>query len=388
MSERRSFTAALRELDEGYQAERLRPGAVHRISRRLDAELLQAELPSRRRRIIPMVSFAAGAATVLAVFTLGTEPETAVRDADGIVPLHASWQVGGENCHSTSGDTELVLDGRCRVVVPEPGMVIESRKTTRLRAAEGGVELLDGTAIFEVEPDAEGPSRRVLVPGGAIEVHGTRFSVVVHGDEGHVDLLDGSIRFVGDDGKVHQIEPGERHRFSARTMVATAAEPTPSPAPLADSPLAEGEAMPVDASEAEPGELPLAAGERLAALAVEPREGKSSRSTTARHASSELPAGESSVELRKIVAQVTELRAQRQYRAAVSLLRGALAERWDKRTREVLSYELGTILSTQLPDRQAACRHWAEHREQFPAGRYARAVERAEARLVCTSTAP
>ena len=76
MTERRTFLDELRELDSATQAQQLRPGAVHRIARRLDAELLQAELPSRRRTWIPMLTFAAGAAMVLAVFTLG-EPEVA-----------------------------------------------------------------------------------------------------------------------------------------------------------------------------------------------------------------------------------------------------------------------------------------------------------------------
>lgn len=376
MSERRSFTAALRELDEGHQAERLRPGAVHRIARRLDAELLEDELPRRRRRIIPMVSFAAGAATVLAVFTLGSEPTTATRDeAAGAAPMHASWQVGGDNCHATHGDRDLVLDGRCEVVVPDRGIVIESRKTTRLQALEQGVAILDGTAIFEVEPDAEAPARKVLVPGGTIEVIGTRFSVVVRGDEGHVDLLEGSIHFVGDDGEVHEIEPGERHHFSSRVMVASRAEPGTAEPLRADAPEPAEEGLELDDEEA----LPLAAGERLAALAAEPRTDRSGRSSTTPR-----PATPSSDELEAIVSQVTELRAQRKYRAAVSLLRGALAEGWDRRTREVLSYELGTILSTQLPDRRAACEHWTQHREQFPSGKYARAIARAEDRLACS----
>lgn len=379
MSERRSFTAALREVEAEHQAERLRPGAVHRISRRLEAELLEAELPSRRRRIIPMVSFAAGAATVLAVFTLGTEPETAVREGSEPAPLHASWQVGGDNCHATRGDDDLVLDGRCEVTVPDQALVIVSHQTTRLQAVEQGVALLDGTAIFEVEPDADGPSRKVLVPGGTIEVTGTRFSVVVRGDEGHVDLLEGAIRFVGTDGHVHEIEPGERYRFSSRSMVASATAPaSPSPA------LAAGDGVTPGLADVEVGAeaddmLPLAAGERLAALAAEGRASKPSRSTSTSGERQAPPADE----LEAIVSQVTELRAQRKYRAAVSLLRGALAEGWDRRTREVLSYELGTILSTQLPDRGTACEHWVEHRQAFPSGRYARAVARAEGRLGC-----
>ncbi len=370
MSERPSFLDELRQAEEARDSERLRPGAVHRIARRLDAELLQTEVPTRRRAFIPMMTFAAGAALVLAVFTLGDGPQEAERLIEAKVPMHASWQVGGSNCHATRGDAELVLDGSCRVQTSEPGLTIESRKTTSLRAVEHGVELTHGIALFEVEPVTEGPPWRVEVPGGAIEVMGTRFSVVVAGDHGHVDLLEGSIHFVATDGTVHEIEPGERFRFSSSQQLA-AAEPSE---PSADSlPLAAGERL----SETEPlpeDEAPFAAGELLAELA---REGKTSRSRSKgdRQANTE--------ELRRIVSEVTEFRAQRKYRAAVSLLQGALGRRWDRHTREVLSYELGTILSTQLPDHDEACTHWDGHLRQFPKGRYGRAIERARERLSC-----
>jgi len=374
MSDRPSFLDELRQADQARQSERLRPGAAHRIARRLDAELLQAELPTRRRTFIPMMTFAAGAALVLAVFAWSDGPETAEQVIEADVPVHASWQVGGRNCHATRGPAQLVLDGSCRVQTSEPGLTIESRETTRLRAVDHGVALTEGIALFEVEPVTEGPPWRVEVPGGAIEVMGTRFSVVVSGDQGHVDLLEGSIRFVATDGRVHAVQPGERFRFSASAQLAAA---TPSPA---DAPLAAGEHLVAAATSAEGDpwaddpEAPLAAGERLAALA---REGKATRSRS--RSTPEIDAER----LRQIVSEVTELRAQRKYRAAVSLLRGALRERWDRHTREVLSYELGTILSTQLPDHAQACAHWDEHRRQFPSGRYARAIERARARLRC-----
>jgi len=367
MSEHPSFLDELRQAEQARESERLRPGAVHRIARRLDAELLQTKVPTRRRTFIPMMTFAAGAALVLAVFTLGDGPQEAERQIEAKVPMHASWQVGGSNCHATRGEAELVLDGSCRVQTSEPGLTIESRKTTSLRAVEHGVELTHGIALFEVEPVTDGPPWRVEVPGGAIEVMGTRFSVVVAGDHGHVDLLEGSIHFVATDGTVHQIEPGERFRFSASQLLTAAEPPDPTTEPLA-----------VDErpSEAQPSEdeAPFAAGELLAELA---REGKSTRSRSKgdRQANTE--------ELRRVVSDVTELRAQRKYRAAVSLLQGALGRRWDRHTREVLSYELGTILSTQLPDHDEACTHWEGHLRQFPKGRYGRAIERARERLRC-----
>lgn len=382
MTERPTFLDELRELDHTRQAEQLRPGAVHRIARRLDAELLQAELPVRRRSWIPMLTFAAGAAMVLAVFAFG-EPEVATRQTTAPEPMHASWQVVGDNCHVIRSEQELVLDGSCRVEPPRAGVVIESRATTRLRPTPGGVALVDGTVLLESMSGPEGTPWRVEVPGGVLELLGTRLSVVVADDRGHVDLLEGTMRFVTEDGRVHAVEPGERFRFGAAGALAgwvepseldegdvTASEPALGVVAVVDAPLAtEHDDQPA-----------LAAGERLAALGretAESTEGKAGRSRGRSGA-----AVPSSEKLRRIVDQVAELRAQRQYQAAVSLLRDALRERWDRHTREVLSYELGTILSTQLRD-AGACAHWAAHREQFPAGRYARAIDRAEARLEC-----
>ena len=385
MSERRSFVDELRELDRGHQEERLRPGAVHRIARRLDAELLQAELPARRRPWIPMISFAAGAALVLAVFALGGEPELATPESAAPAPMHAAWQVGGDNCHVTRGEVELVLDGSCRVEPPRGGVVIESRATTRLRPVDGGMALVDGTAMLEslprTEADHDPEPWHIEVPGGMLEVLASRLSVVVSGDRGHVDLLEGTMRFVASDGRTTTVEPGERFRFSSARALAwtspAAIEPdaVEPPQPLGDAAPEDGPPAP-STDEIAP---PLAAGQRLAELAREteaPRSRPSSRSLQGREAPS-------SDELRRIVDRVAELRAQRQYSAAASLLRDALAKRWDRRTREVLGYELGTILSKQPDEHPEACRHFAEHRRRFPSGRYARAIARAEERLGC-----
>lgn len=375
MSDRRSFLDELRELDGATQAEQLRPGAVHRIARRLDAELLQAELPSRRRTWIPMVSFAAGAALVLAVFALDTDPQVATRVDTTPTPIHAAWQVGGDNCHVTRGEVELVLDGSCRVEPPRAGVVLESRATTRLRPIEGGVVLQGGTALIESMGAPDGTPFRVEVPGGVLELGATRLSVAVVEEAGHVDLLEGTMRFVGSDGLVHAVKPGERFRFGSAGPLAARVEPSDEPS---DRGLA-ATAPEATAPEATAPEQPaLAAGERLAAL---------DRPETAggRRGKARREAAPSSEELSRIVAQVADLRATRQYQAAVALLRDALRQRWDRRTREVLSYELGTILSTQLHDEPAACAHWATHRDQFPEGRYARAIERAQARLRCAA---
>ena len=78
----------------------------------------------------------------------------------------------------------------------------------------------------------------------------------------------------------------------------------------------------------------------------------------------------------RIIEKVASLRARGRYRAAADLLRRALRRPWERRTAEVLSYELGRILERQLDDDAAACAHWRKHDERFGGGRYADAVSR------------
>ena len=87
-----------------------------------------------------------------------------------------------------------------------------------------------------------------------------------------------------------------------------------------------------------------------------------------------------------IIDAVTRLRAQGRYAEAADVLRRADRERrWDARTAQVLSYELGEIIERHLGDREAACAHWARHAERWASGRYARAVGAAQERLGCAA---
>lgn len=65
--------------------------------------------------------------------------------------------------------------------------------------------------------------------------------------------------------------------------------------------------------------------------------------------------------------ELSNLRNQRKYKEAVSLLRPN-AERSDfsMSQKARLSYEMGLLLQDRLRDKDAACRHWRWHAERFP----------------------
>src|SRR5205807_785325 len=79
-----------------------------------------------------------------------------------------------------------------------------------LRRTSDGVELSVGAADFQVNKRAPGVgSTFVRGPQGAIEITGTRFSVVQGPDGGSVRLDEGGIRFHAPDGRVVSLAPGE-----------------------------------------------------------------------------------------------------------------------------------------------------------------------------------
>jgi hypothetical protein len=88
----------------------------------------------------------------------------------------------------------------------------------------------------------------------------------------------------------------------------------------------------------------------------------------------------------RIGALLRELRSLRRagrYADAARRLEDALGETWPARTREVLHYELGTIVDGHLDASERACAHWREHLERFPGTRYRRAVSDAQRRRGC-----
>jgi ferric-dicitrate binding protein FerR (iron transport regulator) len=312
--------------------------------RELDARLGEVELPKRlERRVLASVGEERGgtsrglvlagmlAAAVLA-FWLGrgtrVEPKVIVVEAPqpaGVVmpvpmpgtPVVArpavdviAWNgalVAEGDCVPV-GDDELTLPADCRVRLREPALTIETWEPTRLVAARDGVRVLDGAALFAVETVAPGrPRARVEVAGGAIEVLGTHFGVVQHGDDGHVDLIEGAIAFVDRAGGTHAIEAGRRARWSARGLI-------------------EG-----------------------------PR---SAVSTIDRD------------DLDPTLDQVAALRRAGRWRDAVELLHRARRRLGDVPAAEILSYEEGTLRAHD-EDAPAMCAYWRGHLARFGEGEHA-----------------
>jgi transmembrane sensor len=338
-----SLVAALRQLEHDAVQDGIPPGARHRIAARLkeEAERRVAE-KSTPRRWLPALTFAAGAALVMIVVGSGVQREVPVVEEAASTPRTIGvWAVEGADCREAMEGGDTVLRGDCRLV--SESMSIETWNETRLHDAPGGVRVLQGAALFSVEKvAAEGSPVRVEVSHGAIEVLGTRFTVEQGLDGGHVDLFEGRIRFVGE-GEVTEVQPGQRLGWGTQAR---------EPERVAAVGGVEGGSEDRSDESVAPEEPPASAVQRRVAPATRPADAA------------------------KIIARVNALRASGRYGAAADLLRRALRRPWDRRTAEVLSYELGRILERQLHDEAAACTHWRQHEDRFGGGRYADAVAR------------
>lgn len=85
----------------------------------------------------------------------------------------------------------------------------------------------------------------------------------------------------------------------------------------------------------------------------------------------------------QVLATVALLRSRGRFGEAAGVLEDALLRPLPSATRERLSFELGSILTYQLRDRERACRHWARHRREAPGGRYERELDQALSGLGC-----
>src|SRR5688500_12962312 len=116
---------------------------------------------------------------------------------------------------------------------PTEGITVESASADAVvqREAEG-LRLVAGRIVVAVHKRARGLApARVLVSGGAIEIMGTRFTVVQEGDGGQVTLHEGSIRFVGADGAITMMVPGQTVRWPSAPAPGETASAEPPRAP-------------------------------------------------------------------------------------------------------------------------------------------------------------
>lgn len=357
MADDRRFVARLVAADRALASEQLSPRAVHRIGAHLAREL-DRQARARRFGWIPMLTFVAGAAAVLLVLVWRAAPKAPEPTVSTPAALAS---VSGRDCHQRAQPGEVELAGACEIAVREPAMRIATIASSRVGVAGNVVHVREGSALFDVAR-VRGEPVRVVVPGGAIVVIGTRFRVEVAGGAGRVELFEGRIEFHAQDGSVVPIEAGEQLEFGTR-------------APAADAIADDG--VRVEQGDADEEPTILEDPPELLPLPVaEPARARSRPDVTS---PGDLPTRSSA----EIIDEVQALRRRGDYQGAAQQLRDALAQRWPSRTAEVLSYELGTILARHLQDQAAGCRHWREHRRRFDDARHREAIAASLASLGC-----
>jgi transmembrane sensor len=264
-----------------------------------------------------------------------------------------------DDCARRVGAHAIELTGHCRTAFEHPRVIVETWSAAVIEREADALRLRSGWATFDVaraEPDAP---VRVLVSAGAIEVLGTRFTVLEGDAGGHVDLIEGHIRFVDHHGGVADIEPGRRLAWTDAGSVVAAPHEHPAP-PGSDS-----------ATPSDPNPDAPEATRRRAVVASRP----SAMDT-------ETPVAKVPLD------RIARLRAAGRYAEAVAVIDAVEADRLDPRTAEALSYERGTILQDHLERTADACAHWRAHSRRFGAGRYRESVAARIEALGCDGLAP
>jgi hypothetical protein len=300
-----------------------------------------------RLRWWPALAFAAGAIT-MGVLLISDGLDEASRSATAIEVAAASEvgervEVEPVEVEPAPGPKAVPTEPAC--VELQPGLVhleadecafgdgvrVSALLPSHLQWEAGSVELRTGELLLDVAPR---PERPLHVTFGAIdiEVVGTRF--VVHHDDaqGWISMLEGHVRARVGDGPARDLRGGQRLEWPG---AATDDGPTTKPAAKRVGPPSASKSAELD--------------EGLAELLVE----------------------------------VAELRRNGAYREAVERLRATVSRSWSRRARQLVSYEIGTLLERQLGDATQACAHWAEHRRRYPNGRHDAIVARALQRLRC-----
>lgn len=393
MSERRALAPELRRFDREAADRGMPVGARTRVAERLRREAIAREATSGFRfRWLPALTFAAGAALVLLVVGLGLRPAAVDEQDPASSALLGVFSVQGEGCRYEGDAHQAVLDGTCRLVAPQ--MTVQTWERVVLRD-DDGLHLVEGTALFEVSHVEAGEDPvQIGVSHGTIEVMGTRFTIEQGPTGGHVDLFDGRIRFVSQAGEHTEIEPGQRRAWGDAVLAEAETVDTAEVEVEADgrgSALGSLESATDElADEAETEtETEVDDASEVAASERGRRKRRRSKSEPAASSSKDAEPAEAGPEdASAIIEEVSRLRAQGRFADAAAVLRRAEAERrWDRRTAQVLSYELGEIIERHLDDEARACAHWARHAERFPGGRYDAAVRAARERLGCSPEA-
>jgi hypothetical protein len=332
--------------------------------------------------------FAVGAAAALIAVGVYRSAQRAATPAEQVAASDRV-QLGSAPCVVTEDSMAKVYAGRCSIRLPS--LSFDARAGTTVRAVEGALQLVYGTAVFDVAHVPPGqPAVVIGVGGGQIEVVGTRFEVEQQQKEGAVSLFEGRIRFRDPDGRVVEIRPGERFRWVNRGLEESSSgsassrqdesPPVASSATYPPSGPMKPRAVEAHALEsaphasAKPSRRPSESNAGSASTAP-PSSGTTASDVTIE--SQEMPGGGADAihrGLSQAVDQVIRLRAQGKYQEAMAILRKLPRAQLDERTAEVLSFEEGNLLE-HAGDDEATCRHWDDHVRRFPRGSYRGFVE-------------
>lgn len=336
MMSHRDFRAELKQ-EEALRAARGMPASArHAVRLRL-----RGTLQPRARWAIPRWIWVGAFTTAMVALVLGRV----------LLPREA---LGGFQLVSASRDLttrqhaeDLELEkGQATLVDAESGITVRNQGPLVLRHESGGLRIVRGGAELSVTPRPKGSAPAVVrVSDGVIEVLGTHFTVQQWEGGGTVTLHEGSIRFVPARGGAEvRLHPGQSLKW-----------------PLPEEPVVPGPMPPINEP---PASAPLSHGPR-------PSRAK--------------PAGEPKtprLSAEEFLREVDVLRSRKDFEAAARLLEEGLRTQ-PPAMRELLSFELGSLLTHQLRDPRRACAHWARHERQFVRGRYEAEVSQAQAALDC-----
>lgn len=340
MSEsRREVLERLRALDRALARRSASAPSRERLRRRLQRRAVEQRFVLRLRWW-PAIAFAAGAIT-MGLYLADDLDRGSRGERTASAPVEPAEPTASE-ASPAAAEARTVPPEASPVVPcaePAPGKIVLG---TSECASGGGVrasallesdlqwsldrvELRSGELLFEVEPRPDRPFH-VSIGEVDVEVVGTRF-VVHHGALRWVSVLEGHVRVrVGDDPP-RDLRRGQRFEWPEPKTDARTRAPRPS------------------------------------------------RPEAARRTENE--------GLAELLAEVAELRRNGAYRQAVERLRAGDRRGWSRRARQMVSYEIGTLLERQLGDVAGACAHWSEHQRRYPHSRYARIVDQALERLEC-----
>ncbi|MBK04099.1 MAG: hypothetical protein CL920_33600 [Deltaproteobacteria bacterium] len=385
------FLRGLKQLDETYQQHELSPEANARILRKLRGEDIQPVQPTRA---IQSWHYALVAVGALMVIVWG-----------GWRPAAQHWQqfswrgqaikrVGtqGLQCQLYTCD---VQDRALRVS-------LTLHEQAMLRRQKHGLQLQRGTAFFDVVPRRRRQQPlRIFVSHGYIEVLGTAFTIVQDRRSGSVRLHRGKILFVGVDGRRVLLKPGQalfwplrkRHthdraiqrimrnvkrlRVPVRRRAITKHHVIRRKAPHHPAKMAKVRRP--DEYVHEPEKVVMRKPPRRVSppTRVAPpivRRPKPPKITKTMYGP----------KFEQLLFELRRLRGQGRYDRAVHMLRDKLSTFREQGAKEVLSFELGSILTHQLKRRRASCAHWRSHLQVFQRStRYKASIRRYMRELSC-----